>query len=60
MLIIIAIMAVLTWIIPAGQYKVDDAGVNAASLYIPMAGKLAMRRPALTRTPGDQCITRQM
>ncbi len=23
---IIAIMAVLTWIIPAGQYKVDDAG----------------------------------
>ena len=28
--IIIAIMAVLTWIIPAGQYKVDDAGAIIA------------------------------
>ena len=30
LLIIIAIMAVLTWIIPAGQYKVDDAGAIIA------------------------------
>ena len=33
MLIIIAIMAVLTWIIPAGQYKVDDAGAIIAGSY---------------------------
>ena len=33
LLIIIAIMAVLTWIIPAGQYKVDDAGAIIAGSY---------------------------
>ena len=31
LLIIIAIMAVLTWIIPAGQYKVDDGGAIKTS-----------------------------
>ncbi len=29
-LLIIIAMAVLTWIIPAGQYKVDDAGAIIA------------------------------
>ena len=33
LLIIIAIMAVLTWIIPAGQYKVDDGGAIIAGSY---------------------------
>ena len=33
LLIIIAIMAVLTWIIPAGQYKVDKAGAIIAGSY---------------------------
>lgn len=33
LLIIIAIMAVLTWIIPVGQYKVDDAGAIIAGSY---------------------------
>ena len=28
-----AVMAVLTWIIPAGQYKVDDAGAIIAGSY---------------------------
>ncbi len=33
LLIIIAIMAVLTWIIPAGQYQKDDAGNLIAGTY---------------------------
>ncbi len=33
LMIIIALMAVMTWIIPAGQYQVDDAGNLIAGTY---------------------------
>ncbi len=33
LMIIIAFMAVLTWVIPAGQYQVDDAGNMIAGTY---------------------------